>query len=132
MPDIRIEKDSLGEVAVPANAYWGAQTQRSLENFPFSADERMPMGIILGLVHVKRASAIVHKTSVALSPEIADAIIAAADRVLNGEFADQFPLTIWQTGSGTQSNMNVNEVLASIAERNADRSTRRKVAGASQ
>ena len=114
-PYSRIEKDALGEVAVPAAAYWGAQTQRSLANFPFPPAEAMPMGIVLGLVQVKRAAASVHRASGALDAPLADAIIHAADRVLSGEFADQFPLTIWQTGSGTQSNMNVNEVLAGIA-----------------
>lgn len=113
--DNRTETDSIGGIEVPACAYWGAQTQRSLENFPFSAHERMPQGIIIGLVHVKRAAALVHRRSGALDTRIADAIVTAADSILAGEYEDQFPLTIWQTGSGTQSNMNVNEVIAGIA-----------------
>jgi fumarate hydratase, class II len=111
----RIETDSFGPIEVPASAYWGAQTQRSLENFPFPPHERMPMGIIHGLAHVKRAAALVHKASGAMDGVIADAIVAAADAILGGAHDDQFPLTIWQTGSGTQSNMNVNEVIAGIA-----------------
>lgn len=111
----RAEYDSFGPIDVPAAAYWGAQTQRSITNFPFPAQERMPLGIIYGLTHVKRAAARTHRESGALAPEIAAAIISATDRILAGEFDDQFPLVIWQTGSGTQSNMNVNEVIASIA-----------------
>jgi fumarate hydratase, class II len=115
MTQTRTESDSFGPITVADSAYWGAQTQRSLENFPFPPHERMPMGIIYGLTHVKRAAATVHKVSGALEPHIADAIVAAADMILSGGHDDQFPLTIWQTGSGTQSNMNVNEVIAGIA-----------------
>ena len=111
----RAEYDSFGAIDVPADAYWGAQTQRSIANFPFPAHERMPLGIVYGLTHVKRAAARTHKASGALASDIADAIVVAADRILAGEFDDQFPLVIWQTGSGTQSNMNVNEVIAGIA-----------------
>ncbi len=111
----RQESDSFGPIDVPANAYWGAQTQRSIENFPFPPHERMPMGIIYGLAHVKRAAALTHKASGALAGEIADAMVAAADSILAGKHDDQFPLVIRQTGSGTQSNMNVNEVIAGIA-----------------
>ena len=111
----RSETDSFGPIDVPAEAYWGAQTQRSIGNFPFPQHERMPLGIIYGLAHVKRAAALTHKASGAMPGEIADAIVAAADGILDGQFDDQFPLTIWQTGSGTQSNMNVNEVIAGIA-----------------
>jgi fumarate hydratase, class II len=111
----RTETDSFGPIEVPADAYWGAQTQRSIANFPFPAHERMPMGIIYGLVHVKRAAALTHKASGALPADIADAIISAADAILAGTYDAQFPLVIWQTGSGTQSNMNVNEVIAGIA-----------------
>ncbi len=114
-PASRQETDSLGPIDVPASAYWGAQTQRSIENFPFPLHERMPIGIIYGLTHVKRAAAMVHRESGALPAPIAQAIIAAADAILSGLHDDQFPLTIWQTGSGTQSNMNVNEVIAGIA-----------------
>ena len=111
----RSESDSFGPIDVPAEAYWGAQTQRSMGNFPFPPQERMPLGIIYGLAHVKRAAALTHKASGAMSAEVADAIVAAADAILAGKHDDQFPLTIWQTGSGTQSNMNVNEVIAGIA-----------------
>ena len=111
----RTETDSFGPIDVPADAYWGAQTQRSVANFPFPAHERMPMGIIHGITHVKRAAALTHKASGALPADIADAIITAADAILSGQYDAQFPLVIWQTGSGTQSNMNVNEVIAGIA-----------------
>lgn len=111
----RSESDSFGPIDVPAEAYWGAQTQRSIGNFPFPPQERMPLGIIYGLAHVKRAAALTHKASGAMSAEVADAIVAAADAILAGKHDGQFPLTIWQTGSGTQSNMNVNEVIAGIA-----------------
>jgi fumarate hydratase, class II len=111
----RTESDSFGPIEVPASAYWGAQTQRSIENFPFPPHERMPLGIVYGLTHVKRAAALTHKASGALPSEIADAIIAATDAILSFKHDDQFPLTIWQTGSGTQSNMNVNEVISGIA-----------------
>ena len=111
----RTETDSFGPIEVPADAYWGAQTRRSIANFPFPAHERMPMGIIYGLTHVKRAAALTHRASGALPADIANAIITAADAILIGEYDAQFPLVIWQTGSGTQSNMNVNEVIAGIA-----------------
>jgi fumarate hydratase, class II len=111
----RTETDSLGSIEVPLGAYWGAQTQRSLTNFPFPPHERMPTGIIYGLAHVKRAAALVHGASGAMPLDIANAIVTAADAILTGAHDDQFPLTIWQTGSGTQSNMNVNEVIAGIA-----------------
>lgn len=111
----RTEFDSFGPIEVPASAYWGAQTQRSITNFPFPPQERMPLGIVYGIAHVKRAAARTHKASGALSAEIADAIVASANRILGKEFDDQFPLVIWQTGSGTQSNMNVNEVIAGIS-----------------
>lgn len=111
----RSETDSFGPIDVPAKAYWGAQTQRSIGNFPFPPHEAMPLGIIYGLAHVKRAAALTHKASGAMPGEIADAIVTAADAILSGRHDDQFPLTIWQTGSGTQSNMNVNEVIAGIA-----------------
>ena len=115
MSATRTESDSFGPVDVPADVYWGAQTQRSIANFPFAVRERMPMGIIYGLAHVKRAAAQVHMASGALPADIADAITAAADAIIAGAHDDQFPLVIWQTGSGTQSNMNVNEVIAGIA-----------------
>ncbi len=113
--ETRTETDSFGPIEVPADAYWGAQTQRSIANFPFPVQERMPIGIIYGLAHVKRAAALTHKASGALPANIANAIMAAADAILAGQYDSQFPLVIWQTGSGTQSNMNVNEVIAGIA-----------------
>ena len=114
MSDTRIESDSIGEIAVPANAYWGAQTQRSIENFPFGARERMPIEIVHALALVKQAAARVNRRH-GLSADKADAIEAAAREVAEGRHDDQFPLVIWQTGSGTQSNMNVNEVIAGRA-----------------
>jgi fumarate hydratase class II len=112
--DTRTETDSLGPVAVPASAYWGAQTQRSIENFPFPASERMPLAIVHALALVKQAAARVNRSH-GLDASIADAIEAAAAEVAAGALDDQFPLVIWQTGSGTQSNMNVNEVIAGRA-----------------
>ncbi|SNT17988.1 class II fumarate hydratase [Sphingopyxis indica] len=114
MSDTRIESDSIGEIAVPAGAYWGAQTQRSIENFPFGARERMPVEIVHALALVKQAAARVNRRH-GLAPDKADAIEAAAREVVAGKHDDQFPLVIWQTGSGTQSNMNVNEVIAGRA-----------------
>ncbi|MFD1612849.1 class II fumarate hydratase [Sphingomonas tabacisoli] len=114
MTDTRTETDSIGTIEVPASAYWGAQTQRSIENFPFGEAERMPIGIVHALAIVKQAAARVNRKH-GLPGEIADAIEAAAADVAAGKFDDQFPLVIWQTGSGTQSNMNVNEVIAGIA-----------------
>ncbi|WP_430385587.1 class II fumarate hydratase [Blastomonas fulva] len=113
-PDTRLESDSLGSITVPAHCYWGAQTQRSIENFPFAPHERMPIAIVHGLAIIKQAAARVNRRH-GLPAEIADAIDAAATEVIAGTHDDQFPLTIWQTGSGTQSNMNVNEVIAGRA-----------------
>ncbi len=113
MTATRTETDSIGPIDVPANAYWGAQTQRSIENFPFAPSERMPLGIVQALAVVKQASARVQRE--ALGTAKADAIEAAAGEVVAGKLDDQFPLVIWQTGSGTQSNMNVNEVIAGRA-----------------
>ncbi|HJT40568.1 MAG TPA: class II fumarate hydratase [Sphingobium sp.] len=112
--DTRTETDSVGAIEVPASAYWGAQTQRSIENFPFGADERMPIGIVHALAIVKQAAARVNRAH-GLDSTLAEAIEAAATDVVAGKHDDQFPLVIWQTGSGTQSNMNVNEVIAGIA-----------------
>jgi fumarate hydratase, class II len=110
----RTETDSFGPIEVPAAAYWGAQTQRSIANFPFPPHERMPIGIIHALAMVKLAAARVNRKH-GLDARLADAIEAAAQEVIDGSHDDQFPLTIWQTGSGTQSNMNVNEVIAGRA-----------------
>ncbi|MFY7835486.1 MAG: class II fumarate hydratase [Novosphingobium sp.] len=114
MIQFRTESDSIGTVHVPADAYWGAQTQRSIENFPFGAMERMPIGIVRALAMVKQAAARVNRKH-GLPSELADAIETAAAEVVAGKLDDQFPLVIWQTGSGTQSNMNVNEVIAGRA-----------------
>ena len=112
--DMRMETDSLGEIAVPDEAYWGAQTQRSLMNFPFAQPERMPLAIIHALGLIKQAAAQVNRAH-GLDGQLADAIEAAAAEVASGRLDDQFPLTIWQTGSGTQTNMNANEVIAGRA-----------------
>ncbi len=114
MTETRSESDSIGAIDVAANAYWGAQTQRSIENFPFPASEQMPLTIIHALALVKQAAARVNRAH-GLDPAIADAIESAAAEIVAGKFDDQFPLVIWQTGSGTQSNMNVNEVIAGRA-----------------
>ena len=114
MSTTRTETDSLGAIAVPADCYWGAQTQRSLENFPIGI-EKMPTAIIRAFGIQKKAAALVNKAMGELKPEIADAIVAAADEVIAGKLDAQFPLVVWQTGSGTQSNMNANEVIAGRA-----------------
>ena len=110
----RTEYDTFGPIAVPGDRLWGAQTQRSLQNFDISG-ERQPREIIRALVQVKRASARVNQALGLLTAEKADAIVAAADEVLAGHHVAEFPLVVWQTGSGTQTNMNVNEVLANRA-----------------
>ena len=114
MADYRIERDTFGEIRVPAERLWGAQTQRSLENFRIS-DERMPTELIRALAKVKRACAAVNRDLGALDAKKADAIVAAAEEVLAGKQDAEFPLVVWQTGSGTQTNMNMNEVLANRA-----------------
>ncbi|TLG76826.1 class II fumarate hydratase [Methylocystis sp. B8] len=112
--DQRIERDSFGDIAVPAWAYWGAQTERSRENFPIGGD-LMPIEIIHALARIKLAAAKVNARKGLLEPKIADAIAAAAREVIDGKLDDHFPLVVWQTGSGTQTNMNVNEVIANRA-----------------
>ena len=114
MSEVRTESDSLGPVEVPASAYWGAQTQRSITNFPFAARERMPLEIVRALALVKLAAARINRRH-GLEAKLADAIEAAAQEVIDGRLDDHFPLVIWQTGSGTQTNMNVNEVIAGRA-----------------
>ncbi|WP_413738921.1 class II fumarate hydratase [Sodalis sp. RH21] len=114
MTATRVEKDSMGPVEVPAERLWGAQTQRSLEHFRISS-EKMPPALIDALAQTKRAAAQVNKDLGLLPADRADAIIKAADEVLAGQHPGEFPLAIWQTGSGTQSNMNMNEVLANRA-----------------
>ncbi len=112
--ETRTETDSFGHIGVPATAYWGAQTQRSIENFPFGPQERMPFGIVHALALIKQAAAQVNRNH-GLDGTLADAIESAAAEVAAGTLDDHFPLVIWQTGSGTQSNMNVNEVIAGRA-----------------
>lgn len=111
MSGTRTETDSIGAVEVPADAYWGAQTERSRHNFPFPAHERMPLPIVHALARIKGAAARVNRAH-GLDEGLAAAIAAAADAVAAGNHDDQFPLATWQTGSGTQSNMNANEVIA--------------------
>ncbi len=110
----RLERDSFGEIEVPADALWGAQTQRSLAHFRIS-DERMPDALLMALARIKRACAHANAEFGLLEPAKADAIARAADEVLAGAHRDMFPLVVWQTGSGTQTNMNMNEVLANRA-----------------
>ena len=111
--DYRIEKDTMGTVQVPANVYWGAQTQRSIENFKIAQDiNKMPKEIIKAFAILKKAAAITNMNAGVLSKETCDLIGKVCDEILEGKLDDQFPLVVWQTGSGTQSNMNVNEVVA--------------------
>jgi len=112
--DHRIERDSFGDIAVPSWAYWGAQTERSRENFPIGGD-LMPIEIVHALARIKLAAAKVNARKGLLDPKIADAIVAAAREVIDGKLDEHFPLVVWQTGSGTQTNMNVNEVIANRA-----------------
>ena len=114
MTDIRIESDTMGQIEVPADRYWGAQTQRSLENFKIGG-ERMPRSIIRAMGIIKHASASANQDLGKLDPQIADAIRSAAQQVIDGHLDDHFPLVVWQTGSGTQSNMNANEVISNVA-----------------
>jgi fumarate hydratase class II len=113
MPDYRIEKDTMGEVRVPADAIYGAQTQRSIENFRIAQDiNRMPKEIISAFAYLKKAAAITNFEAGILPKEKLDLIYKVCDEILEGKLDDAFPLVVWQTGSGTQSNMNVNEVVA--------------------
>ena len=114
MAEVRTETDSFGQIEVPLEKYWGAQTQRSLVNFPIGW-EKQPLEIIKALGIIKKACAISNKKSGKLNNQYANAIITAADEVIDGKLNDNFPLVVWQTGSGTQSNMNVNEVIANRA-----------------
>ncbi len=114
MPNVRIETDSLGPVEVPADRYWGAQTQRSLENFPIG-DRRMPLAVVRAFGLQKMAAARANRDLGELDGAIADAIVQAAREVADGKLDDHFPLAIFQTGSGTQTNMNANEVVANRA-----------------
>jgi fumarate hydratase class II len=119
-PGFRIEHDSMGEVAVPADALWGAQTQRAVENFPVSG-ERLPDDLIRSLVSIKGAAAMVNGELGVLEPDMAEAIHDAAAQIANGQYLDQFPIDVFQTGSGTSSNMNANEVIATLAARRLGR-----------
>jgi fumarate hydratase class II len=112
--EYRIEHDTMGEVRVPKDALYAAQTQRAVENFPISGDCLEPAQIV-ALARIKKAAALANKQLGTLDATIADAIARAADRIIAGEYADQFPIDVYQTGSGTSSNMNMNEVLASLA-----------------
>ena len=111
----RTETDSFGAIEVPGDSYWGAQTERSIANFPFGERERMPLEIVRALGFVKQAAARVNARLGLLEPDVAEAIQQAAGEVARGDLDGQFPLVIWQTGSGTQSNMNANEVIAGRA-----------------
>lgn len=111
----RIEKDTMGPVEVPADKYWGAQTERSRNNFRIGPEGSMPMEIIHAFAYLKKAAAITNHELGVLSEEKKDLIASVCDEILAGKLNDQFPLVIWQTGSGTQSNMNVNEVIANRA-----------------
>jgi len=114
MTEFRIETDSMGEVKVPANRYWGAQTQRSLENFKIGG-HRFPRAMIRAFGIVKKAAALTNLELGKLAKEKCDVICKACDEVIEGKLDDEFPLVVWQTGSGTQSNMNANEVIANRA-----------------
>ena len=114
MSKTRIETDTMGEVAVPSDKYWGAQTQRSLENFRIGT-ERMPLPLVRALGVQKKAAALANMELGALDKKIGDAIVQAAGEVMDGSLNDHFPLVVWQTGSGTQTNMNINEVVSNRA-----------------
>jgi fumarate hydratase class II len=114
MTGTRIEKDTFGPIEVAADALWGAQTQRSLQNFAISS-ERMPAALLHALALVKKAAALVNVELGELDPKLADVIVRAADEIIAGKHDREFPLSVWQTGSGTQSNMNMNEVIANRA-----------------
>ncbi|SEN11134.1 fumarase, class II [Mesobacillus persicus] len=111
MAEFRIEKDTLGEIEVPAEKYWGAQTQRSRQNFKIGS-ETMPLELIYSFAHIKKAAAKVNCSLGNMTETKKEAIVSACTEILNGKFDDHFPLVVWQTGSGTQTNMNVNEVVA--------------------
>ena len=114
--EYRIEKDTMGEVKVPAEKYWGAQTERSRNNFKIGSPASMPIEVIRGFAYLKKAAAYANCDLGVLSTEKRDAIAQVCEEILAGKLDDQFPLVIWQTGSGTQSNMNVNEVVANRAQ----------------
>ena len=113
--EYRIEHDTMGEVKVPADKYWGAQTERSRNNFKIGPSASMPLEVVYGFAYLKKAAAYTNCDAGVLSAEKRDLIAAVCDEILAGKLNDQFPLVIWQTGSGTQSNMNVNEVISNRA-----------------
>ncbi len=113
--DFRIEKDTMGTVQVPADKYWGAQTERSRNNFKIGSPASMPLEVVYGFAYLKKAAAFTNCELGVLTTEKRDLIAQVCDEILDGKHDDQFPLVIWQTGSGTQSNMNVNEVIANRA-----------------
>lgn len=114
--EYRIEKDTMGEVKVPSNKYWGAQTERSRNNFKIGPTGSMPLDIIYGFAYLKKAAAYTNHELGVLAVEKRDLIAQVCDEILEGKHDDQFPLVIWQTGSGTQSNMNLNEVISNRAQ----------------
>lgn len=116
--EYRIEKDSMGEIKVAKDKYWGAQTERSRQNFAIG-EELMPKEIINAIAIIKKAAAITNNKLGILDSEKSNAIVKACDTIIKGELYDNFPLSVWQTGSGTQTNMNVNEVIAFLASKNA-------------
>jgi len=118
--EYRIEHDTMGEVRVPADALWGAQTQRAVENFPVSG-HGLESAQVIALARIKRAAALVNGELGVLPQDVVDAIVAAADEVIGGDHLDQFPIDVYQTGSGTSSNMNMNEVLAALATKRLGR-----------
>ena len=111
---VRIESDSMGQIEVPANHYWGAQTERSLHHFAIG-DDKMPVELIRAFAILKKAAALVNNDLGKLPKETTELIVKAADEVIAGKHPGEFPLKIWQTGSGTQTNMNVNEVISNRA-----------------
>ena len=113
--DYRIEKDTMGQVNVPADKYWGAQTERSRNNFKIGPAASMPLEVVYGFAYLKKAAAYTNAELGVLAEEKRNLIGQVCDEILEGKHDDQFPLVIWQTGSGTQSNMNVNEVIANRA-----------------
>ena len=128
MSEFRTESDSIGEIDVAADRYWGAQTERSLHHFSIGHPDadRMPTEVIRAQAILKKAAALVNRDSGALEPRLADLIVQAADEVVEGRHDEHFPLYVWQTGSGTQTNMNVNEVISNRAIELAAESSGRK------
>ena len=116
MSEVRVETDSMGAIEVPADRYWGAQTQRSIQNFPIGTDRfKWQAPIIEALGLLKKAAAQANGELGELPPDVADLIVQAADEVIAGQWNEEFPLVVFQTGSGTQSNMNANEVISNRA-----------------